>query len=337
MAQTASDPADNRELLPDTYDELVPVEKLVHGEHNPRRNTPSQRLKQSIAGFGINKPLTVRPDSDTDVYHITDGWQRYQAATQAGWERLPVEIYEDTLAALAATEQDSIVDGWSRYTRATYCCSLASEFESAADSKIELARQVASITSWEPDTVRRYLDVLSLPEEVHILLSEGPEGSDKEWAALKNVNEDVRQYGGLQWQVADRLARNQSAVSKSRVIEIAATAVEFETVEQGIEFVDLAVANPEMRVDVLQRKVLLGDEYDRYLVVPRAPVALSKAKKQAVIDHCHQQRRSLSDIVTERIKSLAEELTTDDAEVSGSADTDTDTETEPSPTTGDSS
>jgi ParB/RepB/Spo0J family partition protein len=325
MSKEQSNPADNCELLPDSYDELVPVEKLVHGEHNPRRNTPSERLKQSIAGFGINKPLTVRPDPDEDVYHVTDGWQRYQAATQAGWEHLPVEIYEDTLEALAATEQDSIVDGWSRYTRATYCCSLATEFEPTVDSKIELAREVASITSWEPDTVRRYLDVLSLPDEVHILLSEGPEGSDKQWAALKNVNEDVRQYGGLQWQVADRLARNQSSVSKSRVVEIAATAVEFETVEQGTEFVDLAVANPEMRVDVLQRKVLLGDDYDRYLVVPRAPVALSKAKKQAVMDYCHQQRRSLSDIVTERIKSLAEELTTDDTEVSPSADTDTST------------
>jgi ParB/RepB/Spo0J family partition protein len=326
MAHAASNPRDNLESLPDVYDKLVPVEKLIHGKHNPRRNTPSERLKQSITEFGINNPLTVRPDPDDDLYHITDGWQRYQAATQAGWERLPVVIYEDTLEALAATEQDSIVDGWSRYTRATYCRSLATEFESETNSKIELARQVASITSWGPNTVRRYLDVLSLPEEVHILLSEGPDGSDRDWATLKNFNEDVRQYGGLQWQVADRLARNQSSVSTDRIIAIAATVVEFETVEQGVEFVDLAVANPDMEVDVIQRKVLLGEDYDRSLVVPRAPVALSGEKKQAVIDHCHQQRLSLSDIVAEHIKSLARELTSENANTSASADKDTETE-----------
>jgi len=309
MSQAPSNPATNRELLPDTYDELLPVDHLIHGEHNPRRVRPSETLKQSIAGFGINKPLIVRPDPDEDdVYHITDGWQRYQAAVSCGWEQLPVRIYEDTLDALEATEMESIVREWSTYEWAQYCRSLADEIETGVESKIERARQVAARTSRDANTVRRYIDVLSLPDEVHVLLSDGPDGTDQQWSALKNYNEDVRQYGDLQWRVADRLARNQSDLSTKRVIEIAATAVEFQAVEQAIEFVDLAVANPETRVDMLHRKVLFGEDYDQYLVIPRIPVQLSTAEKRAIMDYCHEQRKPLSKIVSESITSLADEV-----------------------------
>jgi len=315
MSQAPSNPANNHELLPDTYDALLPIEQLIHGEHNPRRVRPSETLKQSIAGFGINKPLIVRPDPDEDdVYHVTDGWQRYQAAVSCGWEQLPVRLYEDTLAALEATEMESIVREWSTYEWAQYCRSLAEEIETDTESKAERARQVAARTSREADTVRRYIDVLSVPDEVHVLLSDGPEGDEQQWSALQNHNPDVRQYGELQWKVADRLARNQSGISEQRVLEIAATAVEFQTVEQGIQFVDLAVANPETRVDLLQRKVLFGKDYEQYLVVPRVSVKLSTAEKRAIMDHCHEQRKPLSEIVSESITSLADEVTEDDPE-----------------------
>ena len=326
MSQAPSNPATNHELLPDTYDELLPVGQLIHGEHNPRRVRPSETLKQSIAGFGINKPLIVRPDPyEDDVFHITDGWQRYQAAVSCGWEQLPVRIYEDTLDALEATEMESIVREWSTYEWAQYCRSLADEIETDTESKAERARQVAARTSREADTVRRYIDVLSLPDEVHVLLSDGPEGTEQQWSALKNFNADVRQYGDLQWQVADRLARNQSGLSEQRVIEIAATAVEFQTAEQGIEFVDLAVTNPEMRVDVLHRKVLFGKDYEQYLVIPRVSVKLSTAEKRAIMDHCHEQRKPLSEIISENITSLADELTDSNGD---QTDTETDRTTQ---------
>ena len=315
MSQAPSNPAPNHELLPDTYDELVPVRQLIHGDHNPRRVRPSETLKQSIAGFGINKPLIVRPDADKDdVYHVTDGWQRYQAAVSCGWEQLPVRIYKDTLDALEATEMESIVREWSTYQWAQYCRSLADEIKTDTESKAERARQVAARTSREAATVRRYIDVLSLPEEVHVLLSDGPDGNEQQWSALKNYNAEVRQFGDLQWLVADRLARNQSRISEQRVIEIAATAVEFQTVEQGIEFVDMAVTNPEMRVGVLQQKVLLGKDYEQYLVVPRVSLKLSTAEKRAIMDYCREHRKPLCEIVSESFTSLADEITENDTE-----------------------
>jgi len=310
MSQASTDPASNQEYLPDTYDEILPVERLKHGEHNPRRVQPKETLKQSIAAFGINRPLIVRPDPDEDVYHITDGWQRYQAAIACGWERLPVRVYKDTLDALAATEMESIVREWSTYEWAQYCHSLAEEIDTEADSKAEVTRQVAAHTNRNAETVRRYIDVLSLPEEVHILLKDGPDGSDQQWASLKNFNEDVRQYSDLQWRVADRIARNQSSMSETRVIEIAATAVEFGTVKEGIEFVNTAVKNPDMRIEEVRRQVLLGQDYDQYLVAPRVPIKMSPDKKQAVMEHCKQQRQSLADIITDQIRTLAGNLET---------------------------
>lgn len=308
MSQASTDPASNQEYLPEAYDELLPVEKLKHGEHNPRRVQPKETLKQSIAAFGINRPLIVRPDPVEDVYHITDGWQRYQAAIDCGWERLPVQVYEDTLDALAATEMESIVREWSTYEWAQYCHSLAKELNTEADSKSEVARQVASHTNRNAETVRRYIDVLSLPEEVHILLTDGPDGSDQQWASLKNFNEDVRQYSDLQWRVADRIARNQSAMSETRVIEIAATAVEFGTVDEGTEFVTTAVKNPDLRIEEVRRRVLLGQDYDQYLVAPQVPIKMSPEKKQSVMEHCKQERQSLADIITDRVRSLADNI-----------------------------
>lgn len=102
-------------LLPDNYDELVSIERLVHGQHNPRQVRPKDELQRSIETNGINRPLVVRPDETQGVYHITDGWQRYQAATECGWEVLPVKVYETPLAALEATETESIVREWSTY------------------------------------------------------------------------------------------------------------------------------------------------------------------------------------------------------------------------------
>jgi len=204
----------DKELLPADYDRLVPMEKLILGEHNPRQVEPTSSLRRSINKHGINLPLIVRPDPEHDVYHITDGWQRYQAATDCGWETLPVRIYETAIEALEATETASIVREWSTYEWAQYCQSVADELGDEALSKQNLIEQIADRTIKSIPTVRRYLDVLSLPDEVHPLLTNGPEGTAQQWAALRNHNKNVRYYGDLWWSVAARLGRNQSKLSK---------------------------------------------------------------------------------------------------------------------------
>lgn len=291
------------ELLPSEYDQLVPADQLRHGAYNPRRVTPRDELRQSIAKTGMQRALIVRPASGDEGYHITDGWQRYQAATECGWERLPVRIFESTLEALEVAESASIVREWTPYAWAQHCQAVATELES--ESRQDLINQVASRTTKSAATVRRYLDVLSLPEEVHPLLVDGPDGSEQTWIALKNYNADVRRYDGLQWTVAHKLARRQSELSEDRVIGIAAKAVEFEAAEDAIEFVELAVEEPQEPLEIIRREVLLGQQHPRCIEVPRTVVQMDRSKKQALMKYCREQRQSLTGIVTETVKSVA--------------------------------
>lgn len=295
------------ELLPDSYDALVSIDRLIHGDHNPRRVRPKAVLRQSIATEGINRPLIVRPDEERDRYHITDGWQRYQAATACGWEYLPVRIYETPLEALRATETESIVREWSIYEWAQYCRSLSQELE--ADSNQDVAQKVAARTSRSPQTVQRYLDVLSLPEEIHPLLTDGPPGSQQDWAALKHYNEKIRRYNGLSWTVAARIARTQEDHERSRVVELAAKAVEFNTVDDALEFVEAVADQPEMPLETVRKQVLFGSHHNRYLEVPRVAVQVTEEEKRAIMEYCHRTRKSLSEIVATEIEALAAEAT----------------------------
>jgi len=291
-------------LLPDDYDELVPIEKLVHGQHNPRRVRPQDELHRSIESQGINRPLIVRPSDEEDVYHITDGWQRYQAATECGWEALPVKVYETPLAALEATETESIVREWSTYEWAVYCESVAAELD--CESTFKLAEKVADRTVKSARTVRRYLDVLSLPSEIHPLLNDGPAGSEREWAALKNYNPDVRRYDGLSWIVAARLARRQPELDRERVVGIAATAVTFDNRDDGEEFVELAADNPDMPLETVHKQVVFGQNHRRYLQVPQVAVQMTEEEKEAVMDYCRFRRKPLSEVVKETVERIAE-------------------------------
>ena len=319
MSSTIETAVPDPELLPDEDHTLVPIEKLIHGEHNPRRVPPKKRLRQSISGSGINRPLIVRPDPTEDVYHIIDGWQRYQAATDCGWELLPVKICETLLEAFEETNMASMGRReWTIYDRAQFCRSLYEELKTDEDSKMAVARRVGSQLDRDPNAVRRYVNVLSLPDVIHPLLSNGPDGTDKQWTVLKNYNPDVRQYSGLWWEVANVLATRQSEVSQDRLIAIAAHAVAFDDHTDAKEFIKTAVADDQRPLDMIRREVLTGNNHDQYLIIPRVAVRLSPEEKQAMMDHCHQNRISLSDIVTEAITSLADGVTEDDTESNAS-------------------
>lgn len=316
MQETVEDPSDvemSQELLPDEYDCLLPAEQLIHGEHNPRRVQPSATLRRSIQTHGVNRPLIVRPDEGTDRYHITDGWQRYQAATDCGWESLPVRVYESAVAALTATEVENIVRTFSTYEWAKFYQSLAIAVEAASrQARIET---IADLTdkARSPYTIRKYLDVLELPEEVHPLLIDGPVGDPQSWQALQNHNPEVRQYRGLQWDVAAKLARNQCGLSRDRVLGIAAWAVEFDTKSGAQEFVTTATTHPDRPLGTIRKEVLFGEQYARYLEVPRTHVQLTREEKQAIMDYCANTRQSLTDLVTAEIKSLVDTVAVEES------------------------
>ena len=301
MGETQTQPPE--EKLPPHYDQILPVEQLIHGDRNPRRVEPTEALIESVADDGLAHPLIVRPDSEEDLYHITDGWQRYQAATQVGWEALPVETYESATAALVNTESEELGREWSRYDWARYCRSLAEELDPDTDSTYGVAKAVSEHITRSTRAIQQYLEVLSLPQEIHPLLTEGPSGSDQQWAALQNHNPDVRQYSDLQWRVAQQIARG-STESISRQIGIAAFAVTFRDVESALNFVEQAFASPKMQLPEVRRQVEFGADHPQYLELPRA-VRLTDSEKQAVMAYCRRTHQSLSEVIEQSIKEIA--------------------------------
>jgi len=232
-------------------------------------------------------------------------------ATDCGWEALPVRVYESPLAALEATEAQSIVREWSTYEWANYCRSLATEVD--AESRQQRVENVADITgkARSPYTIRKYLEVLELPDEIHPVLVDGPSGESQSWYALQNYNPDVRQYSKLPWDVAAQLSRAQSDLPDERVLGIAAWAVTFDTTSDAQEFVASATEQPQRPLETVRREVLFGQQHARYLEVPRTPVRLSREEKRAIMDYCAETRQSLTTLVTEEIEALAAEVTTE--------------------------
>lgn len=295
--------------LPEQYDALLDIDRLIHGEHNPRNVPPTDELRASIANDGIDRSLIVRPDADTDQYHITDGWQRYQAATALGWERLPVRVYESTLEALSATERTSLGREWTTYDRARFYRSIAEELDTDGMSVWETACEIAEDRAPTAQTIRRYLDVLSLPSVVHPLMNNGPDGSESQWYALKNHNESVRRYGGLQWHVAGRLGRRarEHELSERRIIAIAANAVRYEP-DTALDFIEAAATDSEVPIEIIKQQIQHAGRHGSYFRVPSVVVDLSDREQQALMAYCADERCQLSSLVESLITSRAAEL-----------------------------
>lgn len=304
------------DVLPDSYDRLISIDRLIHGKHNPRRVPPTESLQRSIERDGIAQPLIVRPDPDREVYHVTDGWQRYQAATACGWELLPVRVYDSPLQALRATETASIVREWSTYEWARYCQSLAAELDSGTTSQHQLATLVASQTTKSPQTVRRYLDALSLPSEVHPLLCDGPDGSETDWEALKHYNENVRRYNGLPWHVGARLGKraDECELTADRIIAIAANAVAYEA-DVALEFVDIASEQPSLPLRTIRALLHQESAHDDFLHVPSVAVPMDHGTKEAIMSYCASQRTPLSQLVETLLARFGADITATDSSV----------------------
>jgi ParB/RepB/Spo0J family partition protein len=298
--------------LPDTYDELAPVERLRHGEHNVRRTTPSENLVRSIERDGIESPLIVRrPESGSSVFHVTDGWQRYQAARELGWRTLPVRIYDDTIEALQAAERNSIVDEWTTFQAARHVQSLYQESNSDATDESELLAEIADRTSRSVQTVERYLKAFKLPTELHPLLKDRQNITDADYQPLKNHREDVQQYDGLSWQVAKHLGEYRDTVSDDFLIEVALETLDYNS-SNAIELVHelLSDDTDTETIQMARYKLFNGvsiNEEDRMLV-PRFTMRLDPDKREALMDHIQSRKIHLTDAVEERVKQYAEDV-----------------------------
>lgn len=299
-------PSDNR--LPDSYDRVVAVDRLRHGAHNVRQASPSDRLKRSIEKDGLTNPLTVRVDAGDDALHITDGWQRYQAAVELGWTELPVNVYDDTVAALEAAEAQSIVREWTTFQAARHVKSLYQELLDSNVSESVAIEAVAERTARSKPTVRRYLSALQLPDIVLPLLKDKENITESEWTALKNYKSGVARYDGLSWGVAETAANHMGQFDRERLIRVLLATLEYGT-EDGKRLVRGAADDPTASLEMLHYRLFegAGTEYN-CLRVPQTAVPMEGEQKQTVLDYCHEHKIHLSDIVETQMQRFAERV-----------------------------
>ena len=300
--------------LPDAYDQLVPRSELAYDhKHNPRHVQPLDKLRRSVQEQGLQQPLIVRPAENKEIYLITDGWQRFQAARDAGWTRFPVTIYQSAAAALKASETASIERDWDPYHWAQYVQSVAEVLDDETDSKTGQAALIAESIDGvrKQSTITQYLEALQLPEPLHLLLSGGPEGNTGDWAALQQHNQHIARYNNMSWEIASYLSRRRNDVSTERLIGIGATVLRFDNSKKKKAFIDRAVELSETHLETVWKEIEFNGESEKYLQLDSVTVRMSPKKKQALMRYCREYEQSVTEMVREHLRDRAEEAVAD--------------------------
>ncbi len=156
--------------------ELIDLDKIMPAADQPRKTFDPGTLLElamSIRERGVLEPIVVRPKGD-GKYEIVMGERRWRAAQMAGLKQIPAIVRE-------LSDEDASVDA------------LLENFQREDLNPVERARAIKkllSFMSWEKclrtlgvsdSTMRRYLDLLDLPESILNELVRKPEPGEGEF------------------------------------------------------------------------------------------------------------------------------------------------------------
>jgi ParB family chromosome partitioning protein len=199
----------------------LPVDLIQRGKYQPRQDMDQdllQELADSIRAQGVLQPIVVRPISDKK-YEIIAGERRWRATQLAGLDSIPVvirDVSDEAAIAMALIENIQRED-LNPIEEAISLQRLQQEFELTQ-------QEVATAVGKSRSTVANLLRLMSLREDVRILLEHGDlemghakallglEGSDQSQAARTVVGK------GLSVRQTEALVRNLLA-SKDKVPE----------------------------------------------------------------------------------------------------------------------
>lgn len=151
--------------------QLLPLTKIIAGVYQPRKYFDQEKLEElseSIRENGIIQPIIVRSAHATGTFEIVAGERRFKAAQMAGLPKVPVIIKDiNNIQALefAIIENVQRAD-LSTIEEAQGYKQLMNEFDYTQD-------QVAKKIGCSRSHIANVLRLLSLPEEVQIMLDKG--------------------------------------------------------------------------------------------------------------------------------------------------------------------
>jgi len=161
--------SDSRKNLPVTS---APVEKLVPGTHQPRRQFDSTELKslaESIKANGIIQPILVRKRPDgSKIWEIVAGERRWRAAQMAQLHEVPILVRDltDSKALEIALVENLQRENLSPLEEAKGYRRLIHEFSHTQGVLGELLGKSRS-------HVANMIRLLSLPDDVKLLVDSG--------------------------------------------------------------------------------------------------------------------------------------------------------------------
>ena len=148
----------------------LPLEIIQRGKYQPRRDIDPQTLEelaQSIKMHGVMQPIVVRPIAK-GRYEIVAGERRWRASQQAGIDKIPAlvrDIPDEAAIALALIENIQR-ENLNPLDEALALQRLQQEFELTQ-------QQVADAVGKSRTAVTNLLRLISLPEDVKIMLGRG--------------------------------------------------------------------------------------------------------------------------------------------------------------------
>lgn len=157
-------------IAPQSELQQLPLEIIQRGKYQPRRDMDPQSLEelaQSIKAQGVMQPIVVRPIAK-GRYEIIAGERRWRASQQAGLDKIPAlvrDIPDETAIALALIENIQRED-LNPIEEAIALQRLQQEFELTQ-------QQVADAVGKSRTAVTNLLRLISLPEDVKVMLSHG--------------------------------------------------------------------------------------------------------------------------------------------------------------------
>jgi ParB family chromosome partitioning protein len=149
----------------------LPIELLHPNPHNPRRRFEAgdlDELVQSIRAQGVLQPLIVRPRSDGQSYEIVAGERRWRAAQRVPLHEVPALVRDFTdgeALEIALIENVQRAD-LNAIEEAQGYAQLIEHFGYTQ-------QQLASSISKSRSHIANSLRLLSLPDEVKVLLESG--------------------------------------------------------------------------------------------------------------------------------------------------------------------
>ncbi len=148
----------------------LPVDLIQRGKYQPRRDMDPQALEEladSIRVQGVMQPIVVRP-IEGDRYEIIAGERRWRATQQAGLDSIPAVIREvpDEAAIAMALIENIQREDLNPIEEAIALQRLQQEFELTQ-------QQVADAVGKSRVTITNLLRLMSLPDDVKLLLERG--------------------------------------------------------------------------------------------------------------------------------------------------------------------